>query len=176
MRDAIYYEMFDSDDPTPVRAQAKDIFDPLWEIQRSDGTAELLAAQLEARHFAEQLVGMPLEKLRAETAIRQPIDVDTFEQQPLPHPSETDETGVRLCECKCQQCREQRKCAECSASPKCKFARCEDTAKAIAGMVGEMRGRLHPHGRNVPKETWQQLESAMTRYVTKALSDAPPLG
>lgn len=175
MRDTTYYiEMFDETEPpsrgTPAEFPLLPLDREMFPFEKSTGAAELLAARLEAHHLAEQLVGMPLGKLRAETAIRQPIDVSTFEQQPLPHPSETDETGVRLCDCKCARCAKDDH-NHCAAEKKC--ARREESTKAvIAGMIGEMRGRLHPRGRTVPQATWRELESAMVRFLADATASA----
>jgi len=171
--DPLFIEMFDESEthsaPGAVPAQSP-LDRELFAFERSTGAAELWAAQLEARHFAEQLlgiddltkqVGATLYDIRPPaSSIRPPIDTNTFEQQPLPIPDEVP------CECKCERCRKDDH-AHCLAEKRC--ARYEDATKAvIAGMVGELRGRLYPRGCNVPRALWQGLEESMTRFVTRA--------
>jgi hypothetical protein len=179
--DPIVYEILGCDGPTemPGRTAISPLEDPLFEFRRSDGTAELWAAQLEARHLAEELLGTETFSKRIReglidltpVTIRQPIDTNTFRQEPLPTPSEMDENPVDLCTCSCPECR-SRKCKGCSAATKCKFSRCEDAEKTVAAMVGELRGRIYPRGRNVSKATWQGLEAAMLHFVRSAIASA----
>ena len=176
MQSPIYYELYGPDDPAPVPATPPEspLEADLFPFQKSDGTGELLAAQLEAGALAEDLLGGPLSKLREglfiESDIPAPVNTNTFEQQPLPTPSEAVDSGVKLCECKCERC-EKDDHANCRAERKCRVARGQDSHKAvIAGMVGEFRGRLYPHGQSIPRAAWQSLEEAMTRHLTKAIA------
>lgn len=184
MRDVLYLEMFDDDLTSQPTAQPDSpIFDPLFEFQRSTGAAELLAAKLEHRHFVAEMLGTETisKRLReglfdlTPSAVRPPVSPYTFvsEMPDMPEPLSDDEIrepqDVRLCDCKCNFCAKDD-CQRCSADKKC--ARCEKSTKAvIAGMVGELRGRLYPHARNVSKAAWHGLEAAMLGYVTRAVSD-----
>jgi len=190
--DPLFIEMMGADDLTSGRHAAptgSSLDDPLFAFQRSTGEAELWAAKLMQRAFAEELLGThDLSKRLREglfditppaSSVRLPISPNSYKQEPLtlPDPLSDEEMrspqSIEMCDCACPPCRERGKCAECSAATKCKCYRSDESTKAvIARMVGRMRGKLHPHGRSVPKAAWRGLEAAMLRYVRKAVSDA----
>ena len=194
MTDPIYFEMFDEDTPKSTRGEIAKFpllpFDrDTYPFEKSSGAAELLAARLEARHLAEELLGVDdlTKRVHATlyditppaSSVRLPVSPNSYTQEPLtlPDPLSDEEMrspqSVEPCDCDCPPCREQGKCTECSAATKCKCYRSDESTKAIiAGMVGQLRGKLHPHGQSVSKTAWQGLEAAMLRYVRKAVSDA----
>ena len=177
IRDALYIEMMGSDDPISGRHSyppESPIDDPLFDFQRSTGAGELRAAQLEARHLAEGLLGPDdlLKRLReglidlTPNASFAPIDTNSFVQEPLPTPDEAD---VRLCDCSCKPCRKDD-CEHCEAEKKCSRHPSHATEAhkvAIARIVGEFRGRLYP-----ARVQTEQLERAMVRYVQSVRQNA----
>ena len=178
--DPLFIEMFDESEthsgPGAVPAQSP-LDRELFAFEASNGTAELLAAKLMQRAFTEELLGVDdlAKRVRATvydtsppiSPIGPPIDISTFEQEPLLTPNEADD--VRLCECKCQRC-EKDDCQHCEAEKKCSRhsspSHATDAHKAaIARMVGEFRSRLY-----LQQVETGKLERAMLRYVRKAVA------
>jgi hypothetical protein len=186
MRDPIFIEMFDCDEPTPARAYpAQSPLDcEMFPFEKSTGAAELLAAKLEHRHFVAEMLGTSVFEKRIPPGLfditpgagRPPISTNTFEQQPLPEPAEDDETGVRLCDCECARCQKDE-CKSCCAESKCPGhpSRAEAHKAAIARICGEAKGRLHAYvgsDRASWDRAWQGVEGSMVRFVADAIASA----
>lgn len=193
MRDTTYIEMFDESEPTPTRgtpAQSP-IDDPLFEYLPSNGAAQLLAAKLEHRHFVSEMLGtetfakrVPPGLFEITPTARPPLNPNSYvaEFPDLPLPLSDDEMRspqLGLCNCDCPQCREQRRCSECSADTKCANSKCDEAEKAhgvaIARIVGEAKGQAHGYAikdRAEWNRLWSNIEKSMLNCLNRTLASA----